>query len=122
LHQKRLYALQYKNPFGSYRFNLDFDDWENLYKLVCNTNPAARRRRSTISAIHKIAIALQMQGSHDWQYKFRPQHVIHDELCMVLQKRAFRLTNAGEAIEIPLNSYHPRSSTQVVVREIAFGK
>lgn len=96
--------------------------WEDLYRLICNTTGTEKRRRCTISAMHKIDIALQMQGDADWHYKFRPQHIIHDELCMVLQEKAFSLIQAGEATELPLDAYNPRSPTQVLVREIAFGK
>jgi len=121
LHQKRLYSLLYDNPFGR-QFSLDFDDWESLYKLVCNTtDKSTRRRRCNIAQIHKVGIAIQMKGPSDWTYKFRPQHIIHDELCMVLQKRAFKLKDSGDVLEIPVTSFNPRSPNQVVVREIAFG-
>lgn len=122
LHQKRLAAIHYNNPFGDL-FHIDVDVWEDLYKLVCNIPTTTRnnRRRTNLAEHHKVDIALQMRGSAEWHYKFRPQHIIYDELCMVLQKRAFRLTENG-AIEIPLNVYNSkRFSNQVVVREIAFG-
>lgn len=61
-----------------------------------------------------------MRGGSNFQFKFRPQHIVYDELCMVLQKRAFRLTN-DEAVEIPFNMYNIRSTKDVLVREIAFG-
>ncbi len=119
LHQKRLHVIHYNNPFGDL-FHMDVDNWEDLYKLICNVSTGTSRRRR-IAEHHKVDIALQMRGSSEWHYKFRPQHIIYDELCMVLQKRAFRLTERG-AIEIPLNVYHSkRFSNQVVVREIAFG-
>ena len=54
-------------------------------------------------------------------YKFRPQHVIYDTLCMVLQKRAFLLDNADDPTPIPLASYNPKNAAHVLVREIAFG-
>lgn len=120
LHQKRLHAIHYNNPFGDL-FHVDVDDWEDIYKLLCNIPTGNRRRKSNLAEHHKVDIALQMRGSAEWHYKFRPQHFIYDELCMVLQKRAFRLTEK-RAIEIPLNVYHTkRYSNQVVVREIAFG-
>lgn len=121
LHQKRLHAIQYNNPFGDL-FHVDLDGWKDLYKLVCNI-PTTRNsnRRKNLAEYHKVDIALQMRGSSEWQYKFRPQHIIYDELCMVLQKRAFRLTEKG-AVEIPLSVYKSkRFNNQVVVREIAFG-
>ena len=121
LHQKRLYTIQYNNPFGDL-FHTDLDVWEDLYKLVCNIPTTSRsRRRTSLAEHHKLDIAIQMRGPAEWHYKFRPQHIIYDELCMVLQKRAFRLTENG-AIEIPLNAYNSkRFNNQVVVREIAFG-
>lgn len=45
-----------------------------------------------VHPIYKLQIALKLRGEADWHYKYRPQHVVHDELCMVLQKRAFRVT------------------------------
>ena len=120
-HQKRLYSLLCDNPFGS-QLSLAFDDWESLYKLVSNMAEKNRRRRSSISAIYKVGMGLQMQGPPEWSYKFRPQHIIHDELCMELQKRVFKLKDSGDVLEIPLKSYNPRSPNQVLVREIAFGK
>ena len=69
-----------------------------------------------------MLIALQLRGDNDdWHYKFRPQHIIHDELCMVLQHRAFCLNDSG-AVEIPLSSCHPHMNVNhVVVHELAFG-
>lgn len=122
MHQKRLHAINCNNPFGEL-FDVDLDDWEDLYKLVCNipTTVSRNRRRTNLAEYHKLSIALQMRGPSGWHYKFRPQHIIYDELCMVLQKRAFRLTDS-KAIEIPLGVYNSnRHSNQVLVREIAFG-
>ena len=119
LHQKRLNAILYGNPFGD-KFSLEIDDFGDLYKLICNTN-IMKRRRNTLSELHKLSIALQMRGAPGWMYKFRPQHVIFSSLCMVLQKRAFRLDKGSQAIEIPLTSYNSKCSTHVLVREIAFG-
>ena len=67
-------------------------------------------------------IALKMIGSSDRSYyKYRPQHVIHDELCMVLQDRAFQLTDRLDVVEIPISSFNPASPSHVRVTEIAFG-
>jgi len=122
LHQKRLYTIYYDNPFGDL-FHVDLDVWEDLYKLICNI-PTTRNsnRRKNLAEHQKVDIALQMRGSANWHYKFRPQHIIYDELCMVLQKRAFRLTENG-AVEVPLNAYNNKrhNNQVVVVREIAFG-
>jgi hypothetical protein len=120
LHQKRLNTILHGNPFGE-QFSLDFDDWGDLYKLVCNTTSSNKRRRNTLSEVHKLSIALQMRGGSGWMYKFRPQHVVSDTLCMVLQKRAFRLEKSGTATSIPLAGYSPTNPKHVLVRELAFG-
>lgn len=118
LHQKRLQTILQGNPFGN-DFSLNMDGFSDLYKLVCNT-ANLKRRRNTLSELHKLQIALKMRGEPGFNYKFRPQHIIDDELCMVLQKRAFRVTDT-DAIEIPLSSYSPKKSNHVLCREIAFG-
>ena len=96
------------------------DHFADLYKVVCNTTPN-KRRRNHLAEIHKIAIALELRGGHGWMYKYRPQHVIYEELCMVLQKRAFRMEKSGKVTSIPINSYNPKNKEHVLVREIAFG-
>jgi hypothetical protein len=120
LHQKRLNTILHANPFGE-QFSLDLDDWRDLYKLVCNTTSSNKRRRNALSEVHKLSIALQMRGGSGWMYKFRPQHVVSDTLCMVLQKRAFRLEKSGTATCIPLVGYKPNNPKHVLVRQIAFG-
>jgi hypothetical protein len=119
LHQKRLNEIIRGNPFGD-QFSLDFDDWGDLYKLVCNTN-IMKRRRNTVSELHKLSIALHLRGESGRTYKFRPQHVVYNSLCMILQKQAFRLDNPDEPIPISLGAYDPKCATHVLVREIAFG-
>jgi hypothetical protein len=123
LHQKRLETILYDNPFGSLAASRN--DFEHIYSLVCNwksiTGLKAKIKKSEIAEHHKISIATQMRGESDFQFKFRPQHIIFDELCMVLQKRAFRLTH-DTAVEIPVGILSSHSSKDVVsVREIAFG-
>ena len=128
LHQKRLNAILHGNPFGNL-FSLKNDTWSDLYKLVCNIDYVKngwvdkKRQRTAVHPIVKIQIALQMRGDAEWQYKFRPQHVIHDELCMVLQKRAFFITDDLLVQEIPVSSFHTHrhAANHVMVREIAFG-
>ena len=121
LHQKRLNTILHGNPFGE-QFSLEFDDWGDLYKLVCNTTSSNKRRRNTLSEGHKLSMALQMRGGSGWTFKFRPQHIISDILCMVLQKRAFRLEKqSGTATSIPLATYNANNSKHVLVRELAFG-
>lgn len=126
LHQKRLFSILHNNPFGEL-FDLDRDTFDNLYGLMCNTTSSSfqtvtnhRKKKASIEAHHKLSIALQMRGGSNFQFKFRPQHIIYDELCMVLQKRAFRLTR-DEAVEIPISMFNSRSTNNVLVREIAFG-
>lgn len=66
---------------------------------------ARGRATKTVHPIYKLQIALKLRGEANWQYKYRPQHVVHDELCMVLQKRAFRITsNDTPATNIKSNS------------------
>jgi hypothetical protein len=120
LHQKRLLTILHSNPFGD-QFSLELDDWADLYKLICNTTASNKRRRNNLSEIHKLSIALQMRGGHDWMYKYRPQHIVYDTLCIVLLKRAFRLDKSGQAFPIPIHAFNPRNSQHVMVREIAFG-
>jgi hypothetical protein len=106
-------------------------------------------RHGTIDMIYKLQIALLMRGDGlDWSYKYRPQHVIHEELCMVLQKRAFVLlpenrsgtedkngnrsqsnrnrmsiieSDQMNVVEIPLGEYRKSNRNHILVREIAFG-
>lgn len=88
-----------------------------------------------VPAIVQLQIALIMRASsvyqpqrapHEWQYKFRPQHVIFDEHCMILQTRAFmsRKTADGSTYtvqEISVGQYDANDKRQLLVREIAFG-
>ncbi|CAJ1942642.1 unnamed protein product [Cylindrotheca closterium] len=120
LHQKRLHSIQYGNPFGD-QFSIELDDFADLYKLICNNTSSNKRRRNNLSEIHKLSMALQMRGEAGWMYKYRPQHFIRGTLCMVLQKRAFRLEKSGTALPIPLNKYKAEHSGHILVRELAFG-
>lgn len=129
LHQRRLSAITHDNPFGE-QFSMEMDEFIDLYKLISNTatpnhgsshNSNKRRRNHQLSEIQKVAIALEMWGGHDWMYKYRPQHVIYNELCMVLQKRAFSLETLGQVMPIPIENYRPNNTQHVLVRELAFG-
>lgn len=121
LHQKRLHTIMYGNPFGE-QFSVAHDDWTDLYKLVTNTTSSNRRRRNTLSEIQKLSIALQMRGGNQWMYKYRPQHVIFQDLCMILEKCAFSFEDdAGEAVPISISKYRSGNPNHVMVREIAFG-
>jgi len=125
LHQKRLHTILYDNPFGD-QFSFG-NSWSDLYKLICCIDYSKKdgwidkRRQRGLGPIYKLQIALKLRATPDWQYKYRPQHIVHNELCMVLQKRAFRIGNTMEAVEIPLSSYNIRLPSHVLVREIAFG-
>lgn len=164
LHQKRLHTILYDNPFGD-QFTITSKDgvggsggtWADLYGVVCGdaTDLAGRsktkdgwiaggsnKRSRHVHPIYKLQIALKLRGTEsDWQYKYRPQHIVHDELCMVLQKRAFRVTSndhtstnsalrhtasstatsTSSVVEISLHAYNPRLTSHVLVHEIAFG-
>ena len=121
LHQKRLSTILYDNPFGE-NHSLDLDDYSHLYDLICNTSFNGKRRRSSgISEAHKIAIALKMRERHTWTFKYRPQHVIYGEPCMVLEKRAFLLEKSGLVTAIPISHFSPTNKQHAMVREIAFG-
>ncbi|KAG7360936.1 zinc finger domain containing protein [Nitzschia inconspicua] len=121
LHQKRHYSIIAGNPFGE-KFSIDLDGWNDLYKLVTNTTAAQKRRKNTISEVHKLSIAIQMRGTHEWMYKYRPQHIIFQDTCMVLRCTAFRLDNeTGNAIPISKKYYKSEHPNQVMVHELAFG-
>jgi hypothetical protein len=124
LHQKRHYSILSGNPFGE-EFSVELDDFNDLYKLVTNHTEGAshKRRRNTISEVHKLSMALQMRQSNEWMYKFCPHHVIFQEMCMVLQQKAFVLESddSGNAVPIPLQSYKASNSKHVMVHELAFG-
>jgi len=131
LHQKRLGTILYDNPFGEHH-SLEMDGFSHLYELVCNTSVTmVKRRRSShhsnstnnggISEAHKVAMALKMRERHTWTYKYRPQHVIYGEPCMVLEKRAFQLDKSGQVQSIPIGHFNPKNKQHAMVREIAFG-
>ncbi|GKY95258.1 hypothetical protein MPSEU_000488100 [Mayamaea pseudoterrestris] len=128
LHQKRSNEINFDTPFG-HKFDLKNDSFADLYKTICNIKftkvlPKGGRhvKQQVINPVFKLQIALWMMGSSDRSYyKYRPQHAIHDELCMVLQDRAFALTDELNVVEIPLESFNPASINQVRVTEIAFG-
>ena len=164
LHQKRLHAILYDNPFGD---QLDLSEaarsaraaFDNLYGLVAcggggapkgggwNSGKKGRgpSKSKAVHPIYKLQIALKLRGDADWHYKYRPQHVVHDELCMVLNKRAYRVTSndhnnnnnnnnnktthvnattataTSSVVEISLNAYNPKMNSHILVHEIAFG-
>jgi hypothetical protein len=107
-------------------FTFGETSFDKIYDMICNCSPAnnigksIKHRTVLLKDFHMVSIALQMRGESTFHFKFRPQHVVHDELCMILQKRAFRLIDE-EAVEIKLEKYNPHSVDNVMVREIAFG-
>lgn len=127
MHQKRANEIHSDNPFG-HQFSLKYDTFGEIYKLIANLNYARggwidthRRHAQPIDPIIKIQIALMMRGTSEWCYKFLPHKVIHNELCMVLQHRAFRVER-DRIFEIPLHECQPRlREDHIDVREIAFG-
>lgn len=132
LHQKRVNEIDYGTPFG-HEFSLENDKWSDLYKYVCNIDYAKdgwidkqknrRGQGNLVNPIVKLQIALKMRGDcADWHYKFRPQHFVHDEFCMVLQHRAFLVTKASTVVEISLvDAKHRQGAGVVEVHEVAFG-
>lgn len=170
LHQKRLHTILYDNPFGD-QFKLMSEPgeenggntYDDLYGLVCRDATSLHgnfkkkdgwiagssnglKRGRQVHSIYKLQIALKLRGTDpDWLYKYRPQHIVHDELCMVLQKRAFRVTSndhlnqtsnkpnalrqstsstatsTSSVVEIALSEYNPRAVSNILVHEIAFG-
>ncbi|GAX26501.1 hypothetical protein FisN_23Lh026 [Fistulifera solaris] len=126
LNQKRQNHILMGHPFG-HQFSMVNENWSEYYKLVCNINYVkngwvdGRRQKKAVPPIVKLQIALQMRGSSpEWQYKYRPQHVVYEELCMVLQKRAFSVKNLV-VNEIPISDYRSHKDEHILVREIAFG-
>lgn len=129
LHQKRLHTILYDSPLGD-QLGLD-SKFGDLYNLVtgqkCTTSDqkvsGPNSRKGRVSFMQKLSIALFLRGTEsDWQYKYRPQHVIHGELCMVLQKRAFVKNAADQPLqELSLKKYSAKQKNHILVHEIAFG-
>lgn len=144
LHQKRMNETLHNNPFG-HQFQITSSTFDDLYNLANgmgqNSNwfsATKSQQRKTVHPIYKLQIALKVRGrDSDWHYKYRPQHIVHDQLCMVLQRRAYRVqtnvhglrtritsasaTAISSVVEISMNMYNPRMSNHILVHEIAFG-
>ena len=90
LNHKFQHHLHHGTPFGE-DFSLKSDSWSDLYKKVANLyyskdgwiDSSNSRRREVVSPIHKLQIALALRGDPEWLYRYRPQHMIMEELCMV---------------------------------------
>jgi hypothetical protein len=156
-------------PMGNTTMASTPSTWEDLYRLVCGggletgsrggrgiksvqlgwiAGGSKRGCHRQVHPIYKLQIALKLRATDaDWQYKYRPQHVVHEELCMVLQKRAFRVisnehgdsgrkedtfhdkpllsmtiaTAISSVAEIPLALFNPRLTNHILVHELAFG-
>lgn len=141
LFQVMQHEIHCGTPFGEL-FHPEVDTWNELYKRIGNiyfSNKDARagkkavnnkawvdskRPNSTLSHIVKLQIALDMRGPSDFSFKYRPQHIIHGELCMILQKRYFRISGTGSkqrVYPISKKQYNDRSLKDIFVLELAFG-
>lgn len=144
LHQKRLNAILYSNPFGD-QFRLTSSTFNDLYDLVTGVDKVQQRswqfstaQRKRVHPIYKLQIALKIrEEDSNWYFKFRPQHTVYDEHCMILQKRAFRVntndrtancrlayssaTEVSSADEIDVHLFNPRNPGHILVHELAFG-
>jgi hypothetical protein len=129
MHQKMHHHIHCGTPFGE-AFLPAVDTWAELYKRISNIDYSQQTKSSwverrkaptSIPALAKIHIALATRGPANFSYKFRPQHVIYGELCMVLQKRAFAMTASQDIMELPLRDYTPSRPNHILVHELAFG-
>lgn len=126
-YQKRTFAALFGTPFGSH-FSLENDSWSDLYKTVCNVDYRQGKnsglpgcRRKPVEMPIKLKIALLMRGDNNWHFIFRPQHLIHEEMCMILQRRVFRVGKECAVTELEAEAYNPRHQNHIVVHELAFG-
>lgn len=150
LHQKMQNEIHCGTPFGD-QFLPESDTWNELYKRVgnifyngnnkSNSNKKGKnssnhgnnnkawvdnssRPNQCIPAMVKLQIALFMRGDAGFSFKYCPQHIIHGELCMVLQKRPFRIVGNGakqRVTGISHRQYNPKSAKDIMVHELAFG-
>ena len=136
LYQKLQHEIHCGTPFGE-QFLPEVDSWNELYKRVSNIYYKDKnvprnnkswidntRRTPLLPAVTKLQIAIVMREDPDFSYKYCPQHIIHGELCMVLQKRAFRMSGKkSNRILTPIlhHQYNPNSHTDIMVHELAFG-
>jgi len=119
LHQKRLAEITVGHDTPD--LDLHRDDWNDWYRQVCNLQYTSSPSRRSLTPNIKLQIALLLRDNADWSYKFRPQHVVCNEQCMLLTEAAFFVTSHGHVQPLPLHSYRSSQPRHVHVRELAFG-
>lgn len=91
-------------------------------------HPVRDYSRSKLSYSQRLHIACLMtrNNKQNTSFKYKPTHVIRDNLCMIVQKRVFRTYRPGSNSpmkEVESASHHKSSSWSkqlFVVREISF--
>ncbi len=146
---KDIFALShYGHPFGKDR-NPSMpilESFTNFYNLITNRDkvhqpstcpPVSKLDNCThellpslhpkkvISESQRLQIALSMR--HDYSiiktvYRYQPTHKILNEICMLIQTKAFIVGNKSSNVApLPLSDFCPNNPNHVIVREIAFG-
>ena len=115
--------------------------WKEFYSFCCNMGGEQSYSQSVqptsegptrISEMHRLAIALIMRKERAARaYVFSPTHSFCGELCMILQKKHFRLDNVViqgeekrrivEMTEKEISNSSSSSSSTITAHEIAFG-
>ena len=89
------------------------NDFEDTYKLVCNTdvpvfigNNERRpiRKSEKMSELQKLCIVEQFRASQDRRFLYSPTHSLRGELCMILQTRYFFLDNEVHGVNVKKNN------------------
>lgn len=131
-YNKTEHEIHRGTPFGE-QFLLSTDSFNDLYKRVGNIVRSKkdatswvvgnRRRPPSLSVMIKLQAATIMRGDSDFSFKYRPQHIIHGEQCMVLQKRAFQVPGEANAslAEISHREYSQSNKSHLMIWELAFG-
>ena len=89
--------------------------------LPCSESSCLNDFKRSYIALHMRSV-VDGQNKYD-KYKYAHSHIIFDELCMLIQTRAFYLgTNACDIpVEIALEAFDEENKYHTIVREIAFG-